>query len=136
MFAFTGVGVRGLIVESLEGVDVTDKSEAVKKVQAVVAALWALCKQPVLCRSPVPTAKPSQKQLTLPCLLSSPDGISLNILRGLTFPRKDREIRSPSFLPCRKKAMGHASSFIRTVFVELSYFLTNRNGCKSKTQKK
>lgn len=43
-------------------------------------------------------------------------------------------MRSPSFFLCRKKAMGHAASFIRPVFVEPSYFLTNGNGHKNKTQ--
>lgn len=30
--------------------------------------------------------------------------------------------------------MGHVASFIRLVFVEPSYFLTNGNGHKNKTQ--
>lgn len=30
--------------------------------------------------------------------------------------------------------MGHSESFIRPVFVEPSYFLTNGNGRKNKTQ--
>lgn len=83
--------------------DVTDKPEQ---------ALWALCKQSVLCDAHLlPTANWPQTQLTLPCLLSSPGGISLKHSSGAHIPQKGQKNEKPFILSLPEGCNGACGIF-------------------------
>lgn len=92
-------------------VDVPDKPAPLNKAPSGAVGV---CEQPGPCEVHLlPTASRPQTQLTLPCLLSSPGGISFKHSSGAHIPQKGQKNEKPFILSVPEEGNGACRVFYR-----------------------